>query len=137
MNIKDGYISKEVTFNTQDSLDEKLDRLMSMKGKLTVQDIDQTKQFKPKIYQSKRREQTRNFYDENYGQRNYNRYRSNSGDKRILFSGRIQYGQNNRDIPRCNQNYRGNFRGGKFRGNWQSNQNYRNEHYRGWIQNKL
>ena len=38
-----------------------------------------------------------NFYDKNYGQRNYqNRYRSNSGDRRILFSGRIQYGQNKR-----------------------------------------
>ena len=30
MNIKDGYISKKVTFNTQDNLDEKIDRLMSI-----------------------------------------------------------------------------------------------------------
>ena len=55
MNIKDGYNSKKVTFDTQDSLDEKIDRLTSMMRKLTAQDDDQTKQFKPKIYQSKRR----------------------------------------------------------------------------------
>ena len=36
MNIKDGYISKKVTFDTQDSLDEKIDRLMSMMNKLTT-----------------------------------------------------------------------------------------------------
>ena len=67
MNIKDGYISKEVTFDTQDSLDEKIDRPMSMMSKLAAQDDDQTKKFKPKIYQSKSRGQMRNFYDQNYG----------------------------------------------------------------------
>ena len=52
-----------------------------MMSKLTAQDDDQTKQFKPKIYQRKRRGQAGNFYDLSYGQRNYiNRYRSNSGD---------------------------------------------------------
>ena len=60
-----------------------------MMSKLTAQDDNQTKHFKPKVYQSKWREQTRNFYDCNYGQRNYqNRYISNSGDRRISFSGR-------------------------------------------------
>ena len=118
MNIKDGYISNKVTFNTQDSLDEKIDRLMSMMSKLTVQDYDQTKQFKPRIYQSKRRGQKRNFYHQSYDQSNYQiRYRSNIGDRRILFSGRIQYGQDTRDRPRYNQNYRSDF----SRGNLQSN----------------
>ena len=56
MNIKDGNISKKVT-DTQDSLDENIDRLVSMMSKLTAQDDDQIKQFKPKIYQSKRRGQ--------------------------------------------------------------------------------
>ena len=112
------YISKKVTFDMQDSLDKKIDRLTSMMGKLTAQDDDQSKQFKPIIYQGKRRGHTRNFYDQSYGQRNYKiRYRSNSGDRRILLSGRIQYGQNNRDRPRYNQNYRGDFRRGNFRGN--------------------
>ena len=38
MNIKDGYISKKVTFNAQDSLDDKIDRLMSMMRNLTTQE---------------------------------------------------------------------------------------------------
>ena len=38
MNIKDGYISKKVTFDTQDGLEEKIDRLSSMMDKLTTQD---------------------------------------------------------------------------------------------------
>ena len=61
-----------------------------MMSKLTAQYDNQNKQFKPKIYQSKWRGQTRNFYHlNNYDQRNYqNRYRSNSGDRRISFSGR-------------------------------------------------
>ena len=57
-----GTLVKKVTFDTQDSLDEKIDRLSSMVSKLTAQDDDQIKQFKPKIYQSKRKGQTRNFY---------------------------------------------------------------------------
>ena len=63
INIRDGYVSKKITFNTQDGLEEKLDRLTSMMNKLTTQDDSQNKQFKPKIYQGKRRGQTRNFYD--------------------------------------------------------------------------
>ena len=71
MNIKDRYISKKATFDTQNGLEEKIDRLMSMVSKLTAQDDDQTKQFKPKICQGKRRGETRNFYDRcNYNQRN-------------------------------------------------------------------
>ena len=35
-----------------------------MISKLTAQDDNQVKQFKPKIYQCKRRGQTRNFYDQ-------------------------------------------------------------------------
>ena len=71
MNIKDRYISKKVTFNTQDGLEEKIDRLISMMRKLTAQDDDPVKPFKHKIYQSKRRGHTRNIYDRcNCGQRN-------------------------------------------------------------------
>ena len=40
MNIKDRCISKKVTFDTQDSLDEKINRLTSMMSKLTAQDDD-------------------------------------------------------------------------------------------------
>ena len=34
-------------------LDDKMDRLVSMMSKLTAQDDNQNKQFKPKIYQSR------------------------------------------------------------------------------------
>ena len=72
MNIKDGYISKKVTFDTQDGLEEKIDRLTSMVNKLTTQDGSQNKQFKPKIYQGKRRGEMRNVYCRfDYDQRNY------------------------------------------------------------------
>ena len=92
MNIEDGYICKKVTFNTQGGLEEKVDSLTSILSKLTTQENRQNKQFKPKIYQGKKRGQTRKCYDRcSYDPRNYqNRYRSDSEDRRILFSGRIQ-----------------------------------------------
>ena len=64
----------------QDGLEDKIDRLTVMMSKLATKDDGINKQFKPKIYQSKRRGQSRNFYDKhNYDQRNYqNRYRSDS-----------------------------------------------------------
>ena len=49
MSILDEYISKKVTFHMQDSLDNKIDRLTSMMSKLTAQDDNPNKQFKPKI----------------------------------------------------------------------------------------
>ena len=53
----------KVTFDTKDSLEEKIDRLIPMMSKLPVRDDGQNKQIKPKIVQGKRRGQTRNFYD--------------------------------------------------------------------------
>ena len=61
MNIKDEYVNRKVTFDTPDGLEEKIDRLTSMMKKLTTQDVDPVKSFKPKIYQSKRRGQTRKY----------------------------------------------------------------------------
>ena len=72
-------------------------------SKLTAQGSNQNQLFKPKIYQGKRRGQGRNYYDQD---RYQNRYRSNSGDRRMSYRGRAQYGQN----------YRGDFRKGNFRG---------------------
>ena len=94
MSIKDSYINKRVKFDTKDCLEEKIDRLMTMMSKLTAQDDGQNKQFKPKVFQGKRRGKTRNFYDKcNYDHRNYqNRFRSDSRDRRISFSGRLQCG---------------------------------------------
>ena len=53
MSIKDRYNSKEVTFDTQDSLDDKIDKPTSMMSKLTAQDNNLNKQFKPKTYQNR------------------------------------------------------------------------------------
>ena len=77
-------------------------------GKLTARDNGTNRQFKPQINQSRRKGQSRNFYDShNYDRENYqNRYRSNSGDRGIQFS------RQGRDRLRYEPNYRrGNFRG--------------------------
>ena len=93
MSIKNSYNNKKVTFNRQEGLEDKIHRLTVMMSKLATKEEGTNKQCKPKIYQSKRRDQMRNFYDRhNY----HSMYRSNSGDRRIQFSGRIQYGQNYR-----------------------------------------
>ena len=106
-----------MTFDTQDGLEEKIDKLTTMMSKLTAEDDGLNKQFKSKIFQGKRRGQTRNFYDRcNYDQRNYwNRYRSDSIDRTISFSCRIQCEQNYRNRPRYEQNYRNDFRRGNFK----------------------
>ena len=55
MNIRYGYNSKKVvTFDTQDRLDDKIDKLTSMMSKLTAKSNNQNKQYKPKIYHGKR-----------------------------------------------------------------------------------
>ena len=83
MSLKDSY-NKKVTFDTWDELEDKIDRLTVMMGKLATRNNGTNRQFKPQIYQSKRRGQSRNFYDRcNYDQWGYqNRYRSSSGDRR-------------------------------------------------------
>ena len=131
MNMKDWCINN-VTFDTQDGLEEKIDKVILMISKLTTQEDSQSKQFKPKIYQNRRRGQTRNIYvRHNYDQRNYqNRYRSDSGHRRISVSDRIQYGQNYRDSSRFSQINRNDFRNGNFKGNMRSNQNI-DQNYRG------
>ena len=113
MNVRDGYNSKTVvTFDTQDRLDDRIDKLTSMMSKLTVQGSSQIKPFKPKIYQGKRKGQTRNYYDQDDYQ---NMYISNSGDRRMSFRGRAQYGQNYRGRLLYVNNYIHDFRTGNFR----------------------
>ena len=133
MSIKDSY-SKKVTFNTQDSLEDKIDRLTVMMSKLTANNDGLNKQVKPKIFQSKRRGQMRNFYGRcNYNQRNYqNRYSSNSRDRRISFGGEYRVDKMI-GRPRYEQNYRNDSRRETFRGNVKSyqNQNVRRQIYRG------
>ena len=55
MNLRDGYNSKKkVTFDMQDRLDDKIDKLTSMMSKWTAQGSNQNKPLKPKMYQVKR-----------------------------------------------------------------------------------
>ena len=119
MNIKDNYNSKRVTFNMQDGLEDKIDTLTVIMGQLTMKDKGVNRQFKPKIYQSRGRGQLRNFYNKhNYNQQGYqNRYWSHSRDSRN------QYRQN-RGRPKYEQNYRNDYRRGKFRGNVRIYQNF-------------
>ena len=60
MSIKDNY-NKKVTFDTQDGLQDKIDKLRVMMNKLATRDNGMNRQFKPQIYQSKRRGESRNF----------------------------------------------------------------------------
>ena len=107
MSTRDTY-NKNITFDTRGRLEDKIDKLKVMMGKLAKRDNGTNRQFKPQIYQSKRRGQSKNFYDTcNYDRGNYqNRYRSNSRDRRFQFGGQ------SRGRLRYEQNYkRGNFRG--------------------------
>ena len=106
MKIRDVYISKKV---------------------ITAQGNNQNKQFKPKIYQGKRKGQTIHYYD----QGNYqNMYRSNSGDRRMSFICRGQYEQNFRGRLQYVNAYRNDFRRDNFRGM----QNYRSQNLEVYIQ---
>ena len=55
MSIKDNYNNTKVTFNTQNGLEENIDRLAVMMSKLAANEEGVNKQFKPKIYQNKRK----------------------------------------------------------------------------------
>ena len=64
MNIQEGF-GKKITFDTMDGIEQKIDKLTVMMGKLVMQDKGQNKQFKPQVYQSNRgRGQTRCNYDQ-------------------------------------------------------------------------
>ena len=67
MKVRDGYnntTAKPLTFNMQVWLEDKIDKLTSMMRKLTAQGSKQDKQYKPKIYQGKKRRQMKHNYDQ-------------------------------------------------------------------------
>ena len=53
MSVRDG-LNKRVIFNAMDNLDQMIDRLRVMMGKLVTEDEGQPKQFKPQVYQPNR-----------------------------------------------------------------------------------
>ena len=63
-NLKEGY-SKKVIFDMMDDLEQKINKLMVMMGKLVTEDEGQNRQFKPIFYQSNRgRGETRCNYEQ-------------------------------------------------------------------------
>ena len=85
MSIRDGH-NRKVSFDTQEELGDKIDKLAVMIGKLAARDSGTSRQFKPQFHQSRGRGLNRN-----NNQRNYqNMYRSNN---RLNIGDRGQYGQ--------------------------------------------
>ena len=50
MSVKDNY-NKRITFNTQGRLEDKIDKLTAMMGKLVARDSEVNRPFKPQVYQ--------------------------------------------------------------------------------------
>ena len=97
MSVRD-RLSKRVTFNAVDDLEQKVDRLTVMMGKLVTEDKGQSKLFKTQVYQPNRvRNQNRGNYHGSF--RNNNAYRGH---------------------PKYNQNFRG-----SARGSFNKRENYR------------
>ena len=108
LNIQEGY-SKKFTFCMTDSLEQKIDKLTVMMGKLVTEDKGQNRQFKPQVYQSNRgRGQTQCNYEK---RRFQDRFRSNN-----TYRGRPRYGQDYSGGSRYGSNYRGSY-GYNMRGN--------------------
>ena len=112
--------NKKVSFNTQDDLEEKIDKLVVMIGKLVTEDEGCSKPFKPQIYQSGRG-------------RNQNRGNCCGRLKNNMYRGCALYNQNFRGRCRGNFNNRGNYRyntrgGQRYRNNYND---YRRNNYRG------
>ena len=96
MSIRDNY-RKRITFDTTDDIEQKIDKLTLMMGKLVMEDKGQNKPFKPQVYQSNR------FRGRNRG--NYQgRFRSNNE-----YRGHLRYNQNFRGRTKYSPNNRGNY----------------------------
>ena len=101
---------KKVSFNTQDDLEQKIDKLMIMMGKLVTEDEGCTKPFRPQIYQPSR---GRNQNKGNFrGRFRHNAYRGHAsynqnfrGRYRGNFNNRGNYGYNARGSERYRNNY--------------------------------
>ena len=109
MNIRDSQ-GKKVSFNMQDDLEQKIDKLMVMMDKLVTEDDRCSKPFRPQIYHPSRgRNQNRGNI--------CGRFRSN------VYRGCMSYNQNFRG------RYRNNFNsGGNFGFNTRGSQRYRNNY---------
>ena len=64
MSVREGA-SRKVSFDTTDELGEKIDKLTVMSGRLTSKDSNEKRPFKPQIYQSRGRGQSRGYNQRN------------------------------------------------------------------------
>ena len=81
MSIRDGF-NRKVLFNTRDEIEDKIDKLTIMKGKLAAKDDNNRRPFKPQIYQSRGRGQNRGYNQRNYQSQNRLDNKSDSRDRR-------------------------------------------------------
>ena len=101
MSERDG-LNKRVNFDMTDDIEQKLDKLMVMMGKLVTEDKGQSKPFKLPVYQSNRGKGQNRC---NYNQRGYQgRFRSNN-----VYRGCSRYNQDYRGRTRYNSNNRGSY----------------------------
>ena len=108
MNMRDNS-NKRVTFDMTDDIEQKLDKLTVMMGKLVTKDKGQSKQFKPQVYQSNRgRGQNRGRFRSDNAYQGHSRYNQD-------FRGRMGYSSNNRGS--YGYNTRGNQRYGRNNNN--------------------
>ena len=118
MSMRDSQ-GKKVSFNTQDDLEQKIDRLMVIMGKLVTEDEGCSKPFRPHIYQPCRC-------------RNQNRGNSCGRFRNNTYRGHTLYNQNIRGRKKSNLNNRGNYgyntrEGQRYRNNYND---YRKNKYR-------
>ena len=122
MSMRDSQ-GKKVSFNTQDNLEQKIDKPTVMMGKLATEDEGHSKPFRPQIYQPSR--------DRNQNRGNFcARFRNNA------YRGHASYNLNFRGRYKGKFNNRGNYgynaRGGQRYRNICSNcrrNNYRGQDY--------
>ena len=101
MSIGDS-LNKMVTFDMTDDIEQKIDKLTVMMGKLVTEDEGQSKSFKLQVYQSNRSTGQNRC---NYNQRGYQgRFRSNNVNR-----GCSGYNQDYRGRTRYNSNNRGSY----------------------------
>ena len=87
MSIREGT-SRRVLFDTREELNDKIDNLTVMIGKLAAKDSGGIRQFKPQIHQSRGRGQNRGYSQRNYQNRNRLDNRSISRDRGQFRQGR-------------------------------------------------
>ena len=123
MSIREGA-NRKVSFDTRDRLEDKIDKLTVMLGRLAAKDNSKKRPFKPLINQNGGRGQNRGYSQRNYQNRNRLNNRSSSRD-------RGQFTED-RGRPRFEQNYRGNSFQDYARGHGRQNSRgeYRNDSYR-------